>query len=53
MPLPINTVFSVDIGGGTFANPGGADRPQVTASQGCDVPPLPAPYLATGDHYTR
>jgi hypothetical protein len=51
--LPVDTVLSVDIGGGAFANPSGADRPQVTASQGCDVPPLPSPYLAAGDRYTR
>jgi hypothetical protein len=51
--LSINTVFSVDVAGAAFANPSGNDRPEVTTSQGCDVPPLPSPYLATGDHYTR
>ncbi len=51
--LPVDTVVSVDVGGGTFANPSGADRPEVTSSQGCDVPPLPSPYLATGDRYSR
>jgi hypothetical protein len=48
-PLAVNTVFSVGIGGGGFANPSGGDRPQVTASQGCQVPPLPSPYLAAGN----
>jgi hypothetical protein len=51
--LPVNTVFSVDIGGGAFANPSGGDRPDVTSSPGCEVPPLASPYLATGDRYTR
>jgi hypothetical protein len=49
MPPAVNTVFSVDIGSGAFANPSDGDRPQVTASQGCDVPPLPSPYLTTGE----
>ncbi len=51
--LPVYTVFSVDIGGGTFATPSGGDRPEVTASPGCAYPPLPSPYLATGDQYLR
>ncbi len=51
--LPVDTVLSVDVGGGAFAKPSGADRPEVTTSQGCDVPPLPSPYLATGDRYAR
>jgi hypothetical protein len=54
MPLPVNTVLSVDIGGATFANPSGGDRPEVSASPGCAVPPLPSPYLAPGNgSYTR
>jgi hypothetical protein len=52
-PLAVNTVFSVGIGGGTFANPSGGDRPQVTATHGCTVPPLPSPYLAENATYTR
>ena len=53
-PLAVNTVFSVGIGGGGFANPSGGDRPQVTSFQGCQVPPLPSPYLADGNgNYTR
>ena len=48
-PLAVNTVFSVGIGGDGFANPNGGDRPQVTASQDCQAPPLPSPYLATGN----
>ncbi len=53
-PLAVNTVFSVGIGGGGFANPSGGDRPQVTASQDCQGPPLPSPYLAAGNgSYTR
>ena len=53
-PLAVNRVFSVGIGGGGFANPSGGDRPQVTASQGCQAPPLPSPYLAAGNgSYTR
>ena len=58
-PLPVNTVFSVGIqylgsGNGGFANPTGGDKPQVTAFQGCQVPPLPSPYLADGNgSYTR
>jgi hypothetical protein len=51
--LPVDTVFSVDIGGAEFSNPGGGDHPEVTASQGCASPPLPSPYLATGDQYPR
>jgi hypothetical protein len=51
--LAVNTVFSVGISSG-FANPSGGDRPQVTASQGCQGPPLPSPYLAAGNgSYTR
>jgi hypothetical protein len=54
VPLAVNTVFSVSIGGGGFANPSGGDRPQVTAFQGCQGPPLPSPYLAAGNgSYTR
>ena len=58
-PLAVNTVFSVGIqylgsGNGGFANPTGGDKPQVTAFQGCQVPPLPSPYLADGNgSYTR
>jgi hypothetical protein len=53
-PLAVNTVFSVGIGGGGFANPSGGDRPQVTAIHNCQVPPLPSPYLAAGNSsYTR
>jgi len=53
-PLPVNTVFSVGIGGGGFANPSGGDSPQVTAIHGCQVPPIPSPYLAAGNgSYTR
>jgi hypothetical protein len=53
-PLAVNTVFSVGIGGGGFANPSGGDRPQVTSFQGCQVPPLPSPYLADGNgNYTH
>jgi hypothetical protein len=48
-PLAVNTVFSVGIGGGGFANPSGGDRPQVTAIHNCQVPPLPSPYLAAGN----
>ena len=57
-PLAVSKVFSVGIrylgsGGGGFANPSGSDRPQVTAI-GCQVPPLPSPYLADGNgSYTR
>jgi hypothetical protein len=29
-----NTVFSVDIGGAEFSNPGGDDQPEVTTNQG-------------------
>ena len=54
VPLVVNTVFSVGIAGGGFADPSGADRPQVTAFQGCQGPPLPSPYLAAGNgSYTR
>ncbi len=54
-PLAVNTVFSVGFASsGGFANPSGDDRPQVTASQGCQAPPLPSPYLADGNgSYTR
>jgi hypothetical protein len=58
-PLTVDTVFHVGIrylgsGGGGFANPSGGDRPQVTAIQGCQTPPLPSPYLADGNgSYTR
>jgi hypothetical protein len=58
-PLAVNTVFHVGIrylgsGGGGFANPSGGDRPQVTAIQGCQAPPLPSPYLVDGNgSYTR
>ena len=53
-PLGVNTVFSVGIGGGGFANPSGGDKPQVTAIQDCQVPPLPSTYLADGNGgYTR
>ena len=53
-PLAVNTVFSVGIGGGGFANPSGGDHPQVTASYNCQGPPLPSPYLAAGNgSYTR
>ena len=52
-PLAVNTVFSVGIGGGGFANPSGGDRPQVTAIHNCQVPPLPSPYLAGNGSYTR
>ena len=48
-PLAVNTVFSVGIGGGGFANPSGGDHPQVTAIHNCQVPPLPSPYLAAGN----
>jgi len=52
-PLAVNTVFHVGIrylgSGGGFANPSGDDRPQVTAIQGCQTPPLPSPYLADGN----
>jgi hypothetical protein len=51
--LPINTVFSVDIDSGAFANPSGNASPEVRSSPGCNVPPLPSPYLADGDHYNR
>ena len=51
-PLAVNTVFSVDIGGGGF-NPSGGDSPQVTASPGCHHPPNPSPYLAENGSYTR
>ena len=52
--LPVNTVFSVDIGGGAFANPSGSARPQVSGPQGCAMPPLPSPYLAAvPGRYTR
>jgi hypothetical protein len=47
-PLAVNTVFSVGMGGGAFANPSGGDRPQVTA-QGCQTKPLPSPYLGAGN----
>jgi hypothetical protein len=53
MPLPVDTVFSVDIGGAVFDNPSGGDRPEVSASPGCAYPPLPSPYLATGDRSQR
>jgi hypothetical protein len=58
-PLAVNTVFSVSIqyvgtDGGGFANPSDGDRPQVTVIQGCQVPPLPSPYLKDGNgRYTR
>jgi hypothetical protein len=58
-PLEVNTVFSVGIrylgnGSGGFANPSGEDRPQVTVIQGCQVPPIPSPYLEIGNNgYTR
>ena len=52
-PLAVNTVFSVGIGGGGFANPSAGDRPQVTAIHNCPVPPLPSPYLALGTAPTR
>jgi hypothetical protein len=51
-PLAVNTVFSVGIGGGGFANPSGGDRPQVTAIHNCQVKPLPSPYLAENGSYT-
>jgi hypothetical protein len=47
-PLAINTVFSVGIGGGEFANPSGGDHPQVAYFKGCHGAPLPSPYLAAG-----
>jgi hypothetical protein len=49
--LAVDTVFSVDIGGGGFANPSGGDRPQVTAFDGCQVAPLPSPYYPGDDGY--
>jgi hypothetical protein len=52
-PLAVNTVFSVGIGGGGFANPSGGDRPQVTASLGCQGPPLPSPYYPGNGGYNR
>jgi hypothetical protein len=56
-PLPVNTVFSVGIlsgSAGVFANPSGVARPGVTAFPGCQVAPIPSPYLAAGDgSYTR
>ena len=52
-PLAVNTVFSVGlIGGGGFAM-SGDDHPQVTVIQGCQVPPIPSPYLAVNGSYTR
>ncbi len=58
-PLAVDTVLSVGIrhvgtDGDGFANPSDGDRPQVTAIQGCQVPPLPSPYLKDGNgRYTR
>jgi hypothetical protein len=52
-PLAVNAVFSVGIGGGGFANPSGGDRPQVTAIQNCQVPPLPSPYYPGNAGYDR
>jgi hypothetical protein len=48
-PLAVNTVFSVRIGGGGFANPSGGDSPKVTAFRNCQVKPIPSPYLAAGN----
>jgi hypothetical protein len=48
-PLAVNTVFSVGIDGGGFANPSGGDSPQVAYFVGCQVAPLPSPYLANGN----
>jgi hypothetical protein len=45
--LPVHTVFAVDIGGATFSNPSGANRPQVIAFEGCAHRPNPSPYLAS------
>ncbi len=47
-PLAVNTVFSVGIDGGGFANPSGGDRPQVAYFRNCQNQPLPSPYLADG-----
>jgi hypothetical protein len=52
-PLAINTVFSVGIGGGGFANPSGADKPQVTYSSGCQNKPNPSPYYPGNGGYNR
>ena len=50
-PLPVDTVFSVGIGGGGFTNPSGGDRPQVIAFQGCQVAPLASPYYPGNGGY--
>src|SRR5262249_58483989 len=47
-PASINTVLSVDISGGAFANPSGGARPPVTSDQGCGEAPPPAPDPARG-----
>jgi len=52
-PLAVNTVFSVGIGGGGFANPSGGDRPQVAHSPGCPNKPNPSPYYPGNGGYNR
>jgi hypothetical protein len=51
--LSVDTVFSVDIGGGGFTNPSGVDRPQVIAFKGCQVAPIPSPYYAGNGGYNH
>jgi hypothetical protein len=53
-PLAVNTVFSVDIGGGGgFTNPSGGDSPQVIDFHGCQVAPLPSPYYPGNGGYNH
>lgn len=51
--LSVDTVFSVDIGGGGFTNPSGVDRPQVIAFKGCQVAPIPSPYYPGNGGYNH
>jgi hypothetical protein len=52
--LAVDTVLSMGISGGEFANPSGTDRPQVSDAQGCTTSPIPSPYLADdAGNYTR
>jgi hypothetical protein len=52
-PLAVNTVFSVGIGGGGFANPSGGDHPQVTASTTARCRRSPRPTWRLGTAATR
>jgi len=52
-PLAVDTVFSVDIGGGGFTNPTRRDRPEVITFEGCQVAPIASPYYPGNGGYNR